>query len=71
MADKIKGLEVDLSKGENNMKNFKELNNEVLVEEMETLKVVLEKTRKEPTPQQVEAAAKLIEAIRATAFELG
>ncbi|MCE4985376.1 hypothetical protein KJC01_06720 [Staphylococcus arlettae] len=68
MTDKIKGLEVDLSKGENNMKNFKELNNEVLVEEMETLKVVLEKTRKQPTPQQVEAAAKLIEAIRATAF---
>ncbi|AYX89315.1 hypothetical protein [Staphylococcus cohnii] len=68
MTDKIKGLEVDISKGENNMKNFKELNNEVLVEEMETLKVVLEKTRKEPTPQQVEAAAKLIEAIRATAF---
>lgn len=68
MADKIKGLEVDISKGENNMKNFNELNNEVLVEEMETLKVVLEKTRKEPTPQQVEAAAKLIEAISATAF---
>lgn len=68
MTDKIKGLEADLSKGENNMKNFKELNNEVLIEEMETLKVVLEKTRKEPTPQQVEAAAKLIEAIRATAF---
>ncbi|MGX0157595.1 hypothetical protein ACUXFS_000533 [Staphylococcus cohnii] len=71
MADKIKGLEVDISKGEKNMKNFDELNNEVLVEEMETLKVVLEKTRKESTPQQVEAAAKLIEAIRATAFELG
>lgn len=68
MADKIKGLEVDLSKRENNMKNFNELNNEVLVEEMETLRVVLEKIRKEPTPQQVEAAAKLIEAIRATAF---
>ena len=68
MTDKIKGLEADLSKGENNMKNFKELNNEVLIEEMETLKVVLEKTRKEPTPQEVEAAAKLIEAIRATAF---
>ena len=67
-CDKIKGLEVNLSKRENDMKNFDELNNEVLIEEMETLKVVLEKTRKEPTPQQVEAAAKLIEAIRATAF---
>ncbi|MDN6267789.1 MULTISPECIES: hypothetical protein [Bacilli] len=51
------------------MNNFNELNDEVLVEEMETLKVVLEKTKKEPTPQQVEAAAKLIEAIRATAFD--
>lgn len=28
------------------MNNFNELNNEVLVEEMETLKVVLEKTKK-------------------------
>lgn len=51
------------------MKNFNELSNEVLVEEMEALKVVLEQVKMSPTPQQIEAAAKLVEAVHATAFD--
>lgn len=50
------------------MNELQKINEEVVIEELETLKVVLERTKHQPTPQHVEAAAKLVEAVRATAF---
>ena len=48
------------------MNELQKVNEEVVIEELETLKVVLERTKQQPTPQQIEA--KLVEAVRATAF---
>ncbi len=50
------------------MNELQKINEEVVIEELETLKVVLERTKQQPTPQHIEAAAKLVEAVRATAF---
>lgn len=50
------------------MNELQKINEEVVIEELKTLKVVLERIKKQPTPQQIEAAAKLVEAVRATAF---
>ena len=50
------------------MNELQKINEEVVIEELETLKVVLERTKQQPTTQQIEAAAKLVEAVRATAF---
>lgn len=50
------------------MDEFEKLNRETLIKELETLNVVLDSLKRQPTPQQIEAAAKLVEAVRATAF---
>lgn len=55
-------------KEELKMNELQKINEEVVIEELKTLKVVLERTKQQPTPQQIEAAAKLVEAVRATAF---
>lgn len=61
MSDKINGLDLKLPK--ENQKSLKEMTRNIHEEKYETLKVVLEETRKNPTPQMVEATAKLVEVV--------
>lgn len=51
------------------MNEFEKLNRETLIKELETLNVVLDSLKKDPTPQRIQATAKLVEALRTNVFE--
>lgn len=57
MVERVEGLKVEVPKG-------KEMMKKVRLAEYETLKFVLEETKRNPTPQMIEAAAKLVEAVK-------
>jgi hypothetical protein len=46
------------------MNDLNKLRQNIHVTELETLKRVLEETTKNPTPQMIEATAKLVEAVK-------